>query len=1737
MKFAGFIKNSTVALLTLMLAGGGIPSIAYAATPVAPSLTLTKNVEYLGDTESPELNATVKYTPVSGKYYRISIFETTAGQERYLTSCENLVSGEECLVSLEYKSPDPAGIHTFKAYMEQSDDAIFNTPQSSGNLQNVILESPVLVAERKSYALTLTTDTPFISTDLTSQESYPTVAYKLNQHVYASDFEFYLFDITNDKLLGREPSEFNEGTIFDIPQFRNDTTDYQLFLARRTANVNSVNDLSDVVTASNTVSKTRRPWSIEDKSAVPGVGINVTTINGGGDFTTYLADTTTNKIFWDSQEGGASMFAGYQGHEDGKDDWATAYVADKWETELDKPQFIGQLKNIRADSNGLKENIKAPGITDPLELAGGYNPSEMCQTKCSGDPINNFSGEFFEDKTDLSFAGTGIRPDMTRHFSTQLKDELGQLGYGWRNSYEMKIKSNTTDPLATAKSVKIINENGSHTFFERKSDGTYSATGKVRATLIRNSSTGEFSFLRNKRDTFVFGTDGLLKSASDINGAKISLSYIGTKLNTVTDLKGNTLTFAYNTAGNVITVTASNGRTVAYTYKNKQIASVKDERGVMTYYTYDTSRRVLTLKDERGGITTNSYNGENQVTQQDDPSGASLTFDYFSELTNAETTITHPDGKVVRETYFNGLLSKRTENPDSGLSRTWYYNYDINTNLTGTVNPDGSYTSAKYDSSSNMIESTNALGGKSQFTYDALGNVLTATNPLGKTSTYTYDAKGNMTSSLTPSGARTTLVWNNDGTLQSTTDPRGNALGSNPNDYKSIIIYNTTGLPTDIIAPNGSKKTTGYDGLGRITSTVSPRGNVSGGNPATYTSSMVYNTLDLPSKLTDPKGRNTALTYDNSGNVLTLTDADGKVTTNVYDIRGDLIQTTDALGGVKSYEYDAGRRVISSTDSLGKITTYTYDEFGQLVSTLDPLSHGTSLSYDSMGRVLESTDSKGNKTKLRYDLAGNIAASIDALGNINRSSYNKAGQLMSTTDAENKQTSYSYNDDGLLVEANNPDSTKTSYSYDVTGNVVSKTNSGGKTETWTYDSLNRKVSHKDAENRVESYEYDADSNMVKTTRRDGTVINAVYDSTNLITAVDYPGTDKDTTYGYDVMGRRNSESVPGSTVTTVYDALSRIKSRGSVGKIVSYGYDSENRNTSLTYPSGRVVSYAYDFSGNMKSLTSTGIGTISFAYDANNAITKTTLPNKVVETLTVDPLGRQSGILLKNSATALNLYKNTKAYTANGNLESTSTSVGTATPVVDSYVHDLMDRTTKMTSGVPNASGDFTYTSAGVISSLAGENVTANNIGQPSAVGTKSLGYDALGQRVTETAPNSTTRTLGWNPDGTLANVSAGPAGNVAANYEYSADGLISSRTSGANSDSFIWDSTAQNALLLSDGDYEYVYGPKRVPVAQVDIGSSSVKYLHTDQNGSVVAATDSAGVLASQTNYGAYGKRLGTSVSRFGFAGEWTDESTGYVFLRARWYDPATGVFLSEDPLVQATGEAYGYAGGNPLMSIDPSGLCPWYEWVGTSSSCYTMWDRPEAQVISDFAASYGDEATLGLTDYYRYINGYSKVVNNSSSAYTLGGAVSNAVPTPQGVLKAVVKNSVKILGHDGKIYETGHYSGPYNESRKQIAGKQKPNGTRLTELNHIPSKQWLRDSSCGLSKGDGLTILMTTEDHSKTRTWGTKNIALAKAEKNLSFAEVFNRDVADIRAKFGTAYDPAIDDLRKQYKKMGRI
>ena len=109
---------------------------------------------------------------------------------------------------------------------------------------------------------------------------------------------------------------------------------------------------------------------------------------------------------------------------------------------------------------------------------------------------------------------------------------------------------------------------------------------------------------------------------------------------------------------------------------------------------------------------------------------------------------------------------------------------------------------------------------------------------------------------------------------------------------------------------------------------------------------------------------------------------------------------------------------------------------------------------------------------------------------------------------------------------------------------------------------------------------------------------------------------------------------------------------------------------------------------------------------------------------------------------------------------------------------------------------------------------------------------------------------------------------------------------------------------------------------------SGSWHFYPSDGLGSTMAVVDASGVVQDSYTYDVYGTptRTGSLANEFDFAGQQTD-GTGLQYLRARYYDPATGTFMSRDPLALYPGwlgSTHAYSGGEPVGSTDSSGLKP---------------------------------------------------------------------------------------------------------------------------------------------------------------------------------------------------------------------
>jgi RHS repeat-associated protein len=105
-----------------------------------------------------------------------------------------------------------------------------------------------------------------------------------------------------------------------------------------------------------------------------------------------------------------------------------------------------------------------------------------------------------------------------------------------------------------------------------------------------------------------------------------------------------------------------------------------------------------------------------------------------------------------------------------------------------------------------------------------------------------------------------------------------------------------------------------------------------------------------------------------------------------------------------------------------------------------------------------------------------------------------------------------------------------------------------------------------------------------------------------------------------------------------------------------------------------------------------------------------------------------------------------------------------------------------------------------------------------------------------------------------------------------------------------------------------------------------AVSYYHADGLGSVTSLTDGSGSAVAAYATDAFGKSIasaGAVINAFRYTGREWDQETALYYYRARYYDPAIGRFLSEDPITFEEGtNFYRYVDNSPVDWADSFGL-----------------------------------------------------------------------------------------------------------------------------------------------------------------------------------------------------------------------
>ena len=170
-------------------------------------------------------------------------------------------------------------------------------------------------------------------------------------------------------------------------------------------------------------------------------------------------------------------------------------------------------------------------------------------------------------------------------------------------------------------------------------------------------------------------------------------------------------------------------------------------------------------------------------------------------------------------------------------------------------------------------------------------------------------------------------------------------------------------------------------------------------------------------------------------------------------------------------------------------------------------------------------------------------------------------------------------------------------------------------------------------------------------------------------------------------------------------------------------------------------------------------------------------------------------------------------------------------------------------------------------------------------------------------------------------------SGTLTTEFVYNGAGDRVARTVDGVTTSYVLDPAAGLTQVLQETTAgqttSYVYGADLL--AQYDSGTWA--YHLNDGLGSVRQLADPAGQVVASYSFSPFGVPLGESGGEpYGFTGEQWDASVGLVYLRARYYEPGTGRFISRDPVpghvhAPRSQHPYVYAWNNPVRLTDPSG------------------------------------------------------------------------------------------------------------------------------------------------------------------------------------------------------------------------
>ncbi|QYX79530.1 hypothetical protein K1J60_26135 [Streptomyces akebiae] len=1067
------------------------------------------------------------------------------------------------------------------------------------------------------------------------------------------------------------------------------------------------------------------------------------------------------------------------------------------------------------------------------------------------------------------------------------------------------------------------------------------------------TTTGEPSGTRSKSTTLYYrGMDGDKQSGDT------------TRKETVTDSTGKAVTDSEQFAGQAreqITYNGVDGAETSGTINtpwSRTTATDKHSYGTVNAYMVRTASTV-TRTPVTGGTTLTST----KSTTYDPTSGLAL-----KEETDAagekDCVVTE---YAVNDTAWILSLPKRVEKVSTGCDATPKRTNDPKT--TDVI----SDVRTSYDDQAYGKAPTKGLPTREERVtgYKADGSAVLQTVTTGK-----HDALG-----------RVTDTWDTNGTRMKHTEytpatggPLTRTVETNALDHTvTTDLAPEWGVNLSTTDPNGNRTEMAYDSLGRLTDVwLADRNRSADQAPNQKFEYKVQNTA--ASWVATKALRNDGKTYDTRyaiyDSLLRLrqtqtpaaTGAGRVITETKYDTRGlevsavsDYVDTKAPSGALAdlltaapagtAVEYDgAGRPVVEKilvNDKEFSRTKHTY--LGD-TTVVEPPAGASAVRQrvDARGRLVE---------KLEYD--GNTAG-----GGFTRLTYgyDHADRLTGVKDDDGNTWTYGFDFLGRETSASDPDAGATSSEYNDLDQVVATTDARKKTIGYTYDLLGRSTGKLDGKVPVVdgkptpddarylarwTYDSIAKGQLTSSIRYVGGKSGNVYASTN----AKYDKVYRVLSEQYTV-SKAEGDLAGASGVYTIanefnLDGTQKKRTIPAMGglaqEVLEYGYTEKGSPDTLQGLTGIVQNTDYLPAGEQIRVT---LGVSSTA--------NWTEINRSYETGT-KRLARQSVVSETNSGTDSDVYyrydlagnpvevedratspSDRQCFTFDGHRRlkaawtttadcataPTKSNVGGPAAYWQSFSFDAAGNRKSVTNHLTSQTTSYQYKTTDQPRPHAlASTETKNAAGTVTAE--SGYTYDPSGNAVTRTTGGKTQR-LDWNTEGKLDKVTE--ADGTTTEYLNDAGGNRLIRRDKTGTTLYLGETELR--LDKASGKVEatryYSHGGQPVAVRT----TAGLTWIAGDHNGTASVQVDAATQAVTRRHMTPFGEARGAAakswVGERGFVGG-TQDPTGLTHLGAREYDPATGRFISVDPVADVTDpqqiNGYAYSNNNPVTFADPDG------------------------------------------------------------------------------------------------------------------------------------------------------------------------------------------------------------------------